>query len=246
MKVFITGISSGIGRALTKQLIAAGYDVWGVARRAELLDELTREIGSDRLRVSVCDVQDEMQNQMVARAMRSMGFIPDVVILNAGVYQSDISDTFQFVAHHASFATNVHGALFWVAEFLPDFLARGSGMFIAISSTAALRPSGSASYSASKAALSMAFRQFRLSFADRGIAFSTVHFGPIDTRLWEGRRLFLVPSPERAASFVLQVFNRRGGSFFFPHITTTVLRLGALIPDGIFRWLSRRILRSDH
>lgn len=245
MNVFITGISSGVGRALAQQLLGAGHEVWGIARRGDLLELFVAKMATERLRTSVCDVQDHDAARATVQMMRETEWLPDVVVLNAGMYVSDVHGAFDFDAHRTSFGVNLDGALFWVAEFLPDFLARGAGTFIAISSTAALRPSGSASYSASKAALSMAFRQFRLSFANRGVVFSTVHFGPIDTRLWRGRRLFLVPSPERAAAFVMRMFDRRGGSFFFPRITTTVLRLGALVPDGVFRWLSRRILRSD-
>lgn len=246
MKIFITGISSGIGRALAKQCIEAGDEVWGVARRVELLSELVEEVKSDRLHVSAVDVTDLDALRAVIASMRQAFFIPDVIILNAGGYFKDITqEAFHFDIHRESFATNVDAALFLVAEWLPDFLARKSGMFIAVSSTAAFRPSGSASYSASRAALSMAFRQFRLSFSQTGIRFTTVHFGPIATRQWPGRRMFLVPSPERAATFVVRMFDRRGGLFFFPRVTTTIMRLGALVPDEIFRWLSSRLLKSD-
>ena len=244
MNVFITGISSGVGRDLARQSLAAGHEVWGVARRGDELASFAAEMATERLRTTVCDVQDHDACRVLVQTMRIAGWIPDIVVLNAGVYVQDIQHSFEFSAHQTSFAVNLDGALLWVAEFLPDFLARGSGTFIAISSTAAFRPSGSASYSASKAALSMAFRQFALSFASAGITFSTVHFGPIDTRLWPGRRLFLVPSPERAAGFVMRVFDRRGGSFFYPRFTTTVLRIGAMVPDAVFRWLSSRILRK--
>ncbi len=239
MKVLITGVSSGIGRALTIQLIEQGHEVWGVARRADMLAELTSTVVSPRLHVAPCDVKDAAHVTAVAAEMRTAGFIPDVVVLNAGVFISDIHGGFHFDAHQESFDINLNGALRWVAEFLPDFLARGAGTFIAVSSTAAFRPSGSASYSGSKAALSMAFRQFAMSFADTGITFSTVHFGPIDTRLWPGRRFFLVPSSGRAAAYVARMFDRPSGSYFFPSITTTLLRLSFFVPDRVFRFFAR-------
>lgn len=246
MNVFITGISSGVGRELARQLLFDGHAVWGIARRGEELASFAAEMATERLRTTVCDVQDHDVARAVVQTMRDTGWLPDVVVLNAGIYVSDVHDTFDFDAHRTSFGVNLDGALFWVAEFLSDFLARGSGTFIAISSTAAFRPSGSASYSASKSALSMAFRQLRLSFTDRGVVFSTVHFGPIATRLWPGRRLFLVPSPAHAAAFVRQVCGRRAGSYFYPRLTTTLLRLSAFIPDRAFRWWSARLLRSNH
>lgn len=246
MKVLITGVSSGIGRALLTQLLDSGHEVWGVARRADVLEELTVAAQNSRLHVSPCDVKDAAQVQGVAVDMRAHGFIPDVVVLNAGVFVPDIHEVFHFGAHQESFAVNLDGALRWVAEFLPDFLTRGTGTFIAVSSTAAFRPSGSASYSASKAALSMAFRQFAMSFADRGITFSTVHFGPIDTRLWPGKRFFLVPSPERAAAYVARLFDRPSGLYFFPFITTTLLRISLFVPDRVFRFFAQYLRSKRH
>ena len=239
MKVFITGVSEGIGRALALQLIAEGHDVWGVARREEYLATLTEEAASPSLKTSLCDVADMTSCKEVVRAMREAHFVPDVFVLNAGVFVPDIAESFDFDAHHISFGVNVHGALIWVAEFLPDCLLRGSGAFIAISSTAAFRPSGSASYSGSKAALSIAFRQFAMSFADRGVTFSVLHFGPIDTRLWPGRRMFLIPKPEAAARAVAALFDKKSGSYFFPRVTTTLLRASLFVPDRVFRWAAR-------
>ena len=40
MKVFITGVSAGIGKMLAINLIKAGHEVWGIARRREALEEL--------------------------------------------------------------------------------------------------------------------------------------------------------------------------------------------------------------
>lgn len=44
MNVFITGISSGIGRALTERLITEGHCVWGIARREDALAILRRDL----------------------------------------------------------------------------------------------------------------------------------------------------------------------------------------------------------
>jgi len=49
-RVLITGVSSGIGRELTKQLVVEGDSVWGVARRKELLINLKKELKGAKIK----------------------------------------------------------------------------------------------------------------------------------------------------------------------------------------------------
>jgi len=239
MKIFITGISSGIGKALAKKLVAQGHTVWGVARRKELLEKLQGELGADKLLISECDLKSIDEMKAVAVSMREQNFIPDIIVLNAGVYVVDVAEDsplqFSLTSFKKNFQINLDGAMFWVAEFLPDFLERNKGTFVAISSTSAYRPGKtSVGYPATKAALSMAFRGLRLNYADSGIKFSTIHFGPIRTRMWAGSKSFLIPKASKAADFIIKVFEKKSGSYFFPFISTTLMRLSLFFPDSFF------------
>ena len=64
---FITGVSSGIGKALAQQLCAAGHKVSGVARRKAQLDELAATY--DSLKGYGCDVTDEASMDAVFSTM---------------------------------------------------------------------------------------------------------------------------------------------------------------------------------
>ena len=55
--VLITGVSSGIGKALTKLLLTKGFRVWGIARRKELLLELKKELHSDKFIFTAADIK---------------------------------------------------------------------------------------------------------------------------------------------------------------------------------------------
>ncbi len=243
MKIFITGISSGIGKTLTANLIKAGHEVWGIARRKEALEELQTNLASDNLHISPCDIENLAEMRDIAKQMRDKNFIPDVIVLNAAVHLKNPLNTFDFGLYQKSFDINVRGALFWVAEFLQDFLKRDAGQFVAVSSTSAFRHGyGGISYSASKAALALTFRRLRIHFAKTGIKLSTIYFGPIDTELWRGPKVrFLVPSADRAARYIAGTFEKKGGEYYFPFFTTLLSRLSLLLPESLFVFFSKHL-----
>lgn len=240
MRVFITGVSSGIGRALTVRLVNGGHQVWGVARRAGLLEKLQQELMSADLQTSVCDLGKREDCQRVAQQLKDKNFIPDVVVLNAAVLEQDVgSGGLSFRDLQTSVRINFDGALFWVAEFLPAFLQRSSGLFLAISSTSAYRPGlGSIAYPATKSALSMAFRGLRLNFAGSGVRFSVLHFGPIRSGMWQGRHSWLIPVAEGAADYIIRIFPKAGKSYFYPFLSTLLFRLSLFLPDRAFAFFS--------
>src|SRR4051812_12813725 len=87
---FITGASSGIGRALALRLAAAGVEVAIAARREDKLRDVEHSIlqAGGRTRVYACDVADaEATRATLERADTEMGGL-DLVVANAGVSMS--------------------------------------------------------------------------------------------------------------------------------------------------------------
>jgi len=243
MKIFITGVSSGIGKTLTTELIKLGHEVWGVARRQEELESLKRNLNSTHLYLSRCDIEslDDMKN--VTGEMKNKNFLPDIIVLNAAVHLQNPKNNFDLELYRKSFDINLYGALFWVKEFLDEFLKRNKGQFIAISSTSAFRHGyGGISYSASKAALSLTFRRLRVHFAKTDLKFSTVYFGPISTKLWRGPKIpVIIPSVDRAAKYIVKIFNKSDGEYYFPFFTTLLSRFSTLLPESLFILFSKHL-----
>jgi NADP-dependent 3-hydroxy acid dehydrogenase YdfG len=80
---FITGISSGLGRKITEQLLARGDRVAGTARRLDALDGLKSRY-ADQLGVAALDVTDSAAvRRVIDGAFNSLGRI-DVIVNNAG------------------------------------------------------------------------------------------------------------------------------------------------------------------
>lgn len=225
MKVFITGASSGVGRALAEELVKSGHQVWGVARRGNLLAGIQQELNSGNFFYTQCDILSELDVKRVVAEMERRNFLPDTVVLNAGAFQEDISPHYNHKIAEHIFATNVYGALIWVDRLVAMFVKRGSGQFLAVSSTSAYRPDiTSASYPASKVALSMAFRSLRLRYQKENVFFKTIHFGPIATTISSRytkfpevqKKFFFVLTPKQAARSLIKAMEGRKLEYYFP------------------------------
>ncbi len=252
MKAFITGISSGVGRELTRQLIHAGHEVFGIARRRELIDDLKLELGSENFHAATCDIRNQNDIERVGELMASQGFVPDVVVLNAAVDRDDVHPTFQQAVARETMETNVLGALGWVELFLEAMVARGPGQFIAISSIFAFRPDEeSVSYAASKLALAMAFRGLRLRFRHTPIRFKILYLGPVATAINprfaeappSGVRALFVMSARRAARAVRRVIESERNDFYAPFLSTMLVRASCWLSDRLFAALTRPFRR---
>jgi NAD(P)-dependent dehydrogenase (short-subunit alcohol dehydrogenase family) len=252
MNVLITGISSGIGRALCVQLIAIGHSVWGVARRGDELESLEHELHSDKFSYSVCDISRPEDVARTGRIMEEAHFTPDVVVLNAGIEQKESAPGILFRTSHEVFSVNYFGALQWVDLFIGAFITRGRGTFIAVSSLFALRPDiDSVAYCSSKAALSMAFRSLRLRYACLGVRFSIVYLGPVDTSISASyrnrggveRRSASTVSPQAAAAFLGSVMDGKRLRYYFPQRSMLPVRMTGFLSDAVFQKITRLFRR---
>jgi NADP-dependent 3-hydroxy acid dehydrogenase YdfG len=130
----ITGASSGIGEATARALVAAGYRVVLLARRAERINELAAELGDNSLAIEA-DVTD--RDSLIAAAERVQAELggADILVNNAGLmllgpFSSDQRDDYRRMVE-----TNLLGAITTTEVFL-DQLLDGGGDLINISSVA--------------------------------------------------------------------------------------------------------------
>ena len=107
----VTGASSGIGRELALGLAAAGARVVAVARRADRLDGLVREIelSGGSARAAQADVTDaESIERAFDAAERAYGTV-NVIVSNAGVTDARNFLKIDAAARDAVFDTNLRG-----------------------------------------------------------------------------------------------------------------------------------------
>ncbi len=145
---FITGASSGIGKAAAIALTQAGYRVIGTSRTAK-----PGEV-RDGVRMIACDVTDEASvTQAVAQAKAEFGRI-DLLVNNAGYAVSGAAEESTTEQVHALFDTNFLGAVRVTNAVLPIMRAQGSGRILNIGSVFGLIPGPfGAYYAATKHAI---------------------------------------------------------------------------------------------
>ncbi len=185
--IFITGASSGIGRATALRLAADGARVFAVARSADRLAALAAE--APGLRTAVCDVTDEASVAKAFVACREAFGPVQVLINNAGVglptpdlAQTDLADL------EAMFATNVRGSFLCAREALRDMLPAGAGHIVNVVSVVGKQTNPAAPlYCASK----FGQRGFSSGLADqvlkKGVKVTDINPSATDTGYWGDR-----------------------------------------------------------
>ncbi|MDR7259923.1 short-subunit dehydrogenase [Sphingomonas sp. BE270] len=145
---FITGGSTGIGKAAALALNAAGYRVIGTSRRASP-DEVR-----DGIRLIACDVtSDESVAAAVAQAHAELGHI-DLLINNAGYAVSGAAEESSTEQVRALLDTNFLGVVRVTNAVLPIMRQQGNGRILNIGSVVGLIPGPfGAYYTASKHAI---------------------------------------------------------------------------------------------
>src|SRR5258708_39365051 len=184
--VLITGASSGIGRGFGIELARRGAAVGLLARRADALNEIVKEIeaaGGCAIALPA-DVTDAEAVRFAACALRrKFGYI-DTLIANAGVgattYAVDLCE--KEVAELIK--VNVIGVVNSVTAVIPHMIERSKGHLVAISSLASYRGlPKSPAYCASKAAVSALLQILRIAFMSTAICVTSIHPAFIKTPL---------------------------------------------------------------
>ena len=189
---FITGVSSGFGKALTEGALAAGHRVVGTLRKEEeraAFDQLAPGRSFGRL----LDVTDTKAiAPVVAEVEASVGPI-DVLVNNAGYGHEGILEESTIDELRRQFEVNVFGAVAVAQAVLPYMRKRRAGHIVNITSMGGfITLPGIAFYTGSKAALESISETLGKEVKDFGIAVTAVAPGAFRTD-WAGRSMIRAP-----------------------------------------------------
>ncbi|SDZ73856.1 NADP-dependent 3-hydroxy acid dehydrogenase YdfG [Arachidicoccus rhizosphaerae] len=130
---FVTGASKGLGLALSKALLAAGYPLAATSRNKEGLKEIGgASPGFLPLEVDLTD--ERSVKEAVEKTVETFGHI-DVVVNNAGYGQWGTLEELTQAEIRRNFDVNVFGALNVIKSVMPYLRDKKSGHIINIAST---------------------------------------------------------------------------------------------------------------
>lgn len=183
--VWITGASSGIGKALAAECALQGAQVVLSARRLDELEKVRISILNPDHHISVAmDITDEAQvRHAYEQVLDEKGRI-DWLINNAGLSQRALIADTSMQTERAIMEIDYFSQVFLTKLVLPTFLAQKSGRIAYISSVAGLLGTQyRASYSAAKAAIHMWANSLRAEVAQDGVNVSVIFPGFVKTNV---------------------------------------------------------------
>jgi len=153
--VWITGASSGIGRAAAIEFAKTGAKVFVSGRRAAELERINTEINSDKLSVEVfpCNVASHTNVDQTVKKISANSKI-DCLINNAGITSFKLAEENSINEVYDIINTNLLGSVYTIKAVLPQMISNGGGTIINILSVVTKKTfTKSSIYTASKMGL---------------------------------------------------------------------------------------------
>ena len=179
-RAVVTGASTGIGRAIARELVDRGYDVVVAADEPEI-QQAAAELGATPVQVDLAtaDGVEELH-----RRASEAGPV-DVLVLNAGVGVSGRFDKTSLADQLNLVDLNVRSTVHLAHRVLGEMTGRGSGRVLVTSSIAAVAPGPyHATYAASKAFVHSFAEGIREELKDTGVTVTSLMPGPTDTEFF--------------------------------------------------------------
>lgn len=189
---YVTGASKGLGLALVKKLLAAGYQVAATSRKADALTEAVGDVNKDQFLALEVDLTDAKSIETsIAKAAERFGTI-DVAVNNAGYGIGGSVEELYLEEIRANFEINVFATLSVAHSVLPFMRKQRSGHIINISSIAGFTPtSGWSLYNSAKFAVVGFTDSLALDVAELGIKATVVMPGAFRTQFLSSDSLFV-------------------------------------------------------
>ena len=237
-KIWITGASSGIGKALAKKFALEGWKVAVSARRKEILDEMANNENISSYPLDVTN-QDQINNTFT-KIINDFGNL-DLCVFSSGTYDPKLEQEINIKQNKFVMETNFFGVLHCIKSVEKYFKEKRDGHISIVSSIAAYRGlPNSSGYGPSKAALTNLTESLYFDFKKYNVRISLVSPGFIKTPLTD-KNDFPMPfikSPEYAANkMFIGLTKTKAFEIHFPKALTLLLKFLRILPYKIYLFL---------
>ena len=242
----ITGASEGIGASLVNELLDNNYKVIAISRNLKKLSKL-KSFNSkykNDLKVFSVDVTNLSQLLSVSKVIDS----PDLLILNAGIYEPVLIKNFSVETFVKQCEVNYLGVIKSFEAFTKKMLLSKSGTVLIMSSIAGWigLPKASA-YAPTKSALRLFAQSIRYDLEKYNIKVKLCSPGFVNTKAVKVND-FKMPGliePDVAAKIIFKNINSKNFEITFPWLFSTLMKILTYLPDNLSYKLIKYFTLND-
>ena len=243
-KIWITGASSGIGKAVAEKFASEGWMVAASARRQEILNKIAENQNIFAYPLDV--TQKENVTKIFNKIIDDLKNV-DICLFCSGTYDPKLEQEINIEQNKFVMETNYFGVLNCIKAVETYFKNKKSGQISIVSSVAAYRGlPNSSGYGPSKAALTNLTESIYFDFKKHNVKISLVSPGFIKTPLTD-KNEFPMPfirSPEFAADKIFQGLTKKNMfEIHFPLGLTIMLKFLRILPYKLYLFLIDKFVK---
>jgi short-subunit dehydrogenase len=243
-KIWITGASSGIGKALAEKFASEGWKVAASARREEILNEMSNH---ENIFSYPLDVTNQDQIKISFKKIIEDFNELDLCVFSSGTYDPKLEQEINIEQNKFVMETNFFGVLHCINAVENYFKNKKDGHISIVSSIAAYRGlPNSSGYGPSKAALTNLTESLYFDFKKYNVRISLVSPGFIKTPLTD-KNEFPMPFIKSSEFAAEKMFNgltkSKAFEIHFPKALTILLKIFRILPYKIYLFLIDKVVK---
>ena len=244
--IWITGASSGIGKALAIKFATKGWQVAASARRENLLQNLNKT--NSNIHSFPLDVKDEAKAKKVFENIIEKFQTVDICVFCTGIHDPESEKKLSGEKIREIMETNFFGTLNCIMAVNSYFRERRNGHISIVSSVAAYRGFPAASgYCASKSALTSLAESLYFDFKRHNVRVSVVSPGFIKTPMTYKNKfpMPMIRSPEYAAEkMFIGLTKKNVFEIHFPVAFTMLMKLLKIMPNWLYFMIASKGMKK--
>ncbi len=245
-KIWITGASSGIGKALALKFAKEGWQVAASARRENLLIEISKL--DKNIFPFPLDVTDSENCKKVFEQIKKQFNEIDISVFGTGIHDPESEKKFNLNSIKKIMEVNFLGTMNSINAVYNYYKEKKNGQISIVSSVAGYRGLPNAGgYCASKSALTSFTESLHFDLKKSNVQVSLISPGFIKTPMTDQNDfpMPMIKSPEFAAEKIFDgLIKKNNFEIHFPKSFTYIMKLLRILPNSIYFWLVEKGMKK--